>query len=115
MRAAEGNKFPAPTLCNEFQRVPNVNIERVPNVNIETPKLRPSMAERVIHTATGVSQTVAEVSAVLELGINRLGDAIATARQPGKSLSTISAITREVPLTSLFVAFLFGLAMARRR
>jgi hypothetical protein len=38
----------------------------------------------------------------------------ATARQPGKPLSTISAITREAPLTSLFVAFLFGVAVARR-
>jgi hypothetical protein len=30
-------------------------------------------------------------------------------------LSTISAITREAPLASLFVAFLFGVAVARRR
>jgi hypothetical protein len=37
------------------------------------------------------------------------------ARQPGKPLGTISAITREAPLASLFVAFLFGLAVARRR
>ena len=41
--------------------------------------------------------------------------AIATARQPGQPLSTISAITREAPLASLFVAFLFGVAVARRR
>jgi hypothetical protein len=30
-------------------------------------------------------------------------------------LATVSAITREAPLASLFVAFLFGVAIARRR
>jgi len=38
-----------------------------------------------------------------------------TARQPGKPLATVSAITREARLTSLAVAFLFGVAVARRR
>jgi len=41
--------------------------------------------------------------------------AIAAARQPGRPLSIISAITREAPLASLFVAFLFGISVARRR
>lgn len=73
------------------------------------------MAERAIDTATGVSRTITEMSAALQAAVNRLGEAIATARQPGKPLSTISAITREAPLASLFVAFLFGVAIARRR
>ena len=51
----------------------------------------------------------------LQAAVNRLSEAVATARQPGKPLSTISAITREAPLASLFVAFLFGIAVARRR
>jgi hypothetical protein len=84
-------------------------------VNIETPKLRPGMAERAIDTATDISRTIAEVSAALRLAVNLLSDAIATARQPGKPLATISSITREAPLASLFVAFLFGVAIARRR
>jgi hypothetical protein len=37
------------------------------------------------------------------------------ARKPGKPLATVAAITREAPLASLFVAFLFGVAIARRR
>jgi hypothetical protein len=37
------------------------------------------------------------------------------ARRPGQPLSTIAAITREAPLASLFIAFLFGIAVARRR
>ena len=73
------------------------------------------MAERAIDTATDVSRTVTEVSTALRAAVDRLGEAIATARQPGKPLSTVSAITREAPLASLFVAFLFGVAVARRR
>jgi hypothetical protein len=69
------------------------------------------MAERAIDTATDLSRTITEVSAALD----RLSQTIAIARQPGKPLSTISAITREAPLASLFVAFLFGVAIARRR
>lgn len=76
---------------------------------------RPGTTERAIDTATDISRTIAEVSAALQLAVDRLGDAIATARQPGKPLATISAITREAPLASLFVAFLFGVAIARRR
>jgi len=51
----------------------------------------------------------------LRAAVDRLSDAITTARQPGQPLSTVKAITREAPLASLFVAFLFGVAVARRR
>ena len=86
-------------------------------MNFETTEttLQPGMAERAIDTATDVSRSVTEISAGLQAAVNRLSEAIATARQPGKPLSTISAITREAPLASLFVAFLFGIAVARRR
>ena len=77
--------------------------------------LQPNMAERAIDTATEVSRTVTDVSRALQAAVSRLSEAIATARQPGKPLATISAITREAPLASLFVAFLFGIAVARRR
>jgi hypothetical protein len=86
-------------------------------VDIETPRPtpQPGVSERAIDTATDVSRSIAEVSAALQAAIDRLSRAIATARQPGKPLSTISAITREAPLASLLVAFLFGVALARRR
>jgi hypothetical protein len=86
-------------------------------VNFEPPQppLQPGMAERAIDTATDVSRTITDVSEALQAAVDRLSRAIATARQPGKPLSTISAITREAPLASLFVAFLFGVAVARRR
>ena len=73
------------------------------------------MAERAIDTATDVSRTLTEVSAALQSAVGRLIDTITAARQPGMPLSRISAVTREAPLASLFVAFLFGVAIARRR
>jgi hypothetical protein len=79
------------------------------------PTAQPDMAERAIDTATDVSRTITEVSAALGAVVDRLSQTIATAHQPGKPLSTISAITREAPLTSLFIAFLFGVAVARPR
>jgi hypothetical protein len=86
-------------------------------VSIETPQPipQPGVAQRAIDTAADVSYTITEVSAALQAAVHRLSQAIATARQPGQPLSTISAITREAPLASLFVAFLFGIAVARRR
>jgi hypothetical protein len=82
-------------------------------VDIETPQ--PGMAERAIDTAADVSRTITELSAALQAAVSRLSEAITTARQPGKPLSAISALTREAPLASLLVAFLFGVAVARRR
>jgi len=79
------------------------------------PAHQPGMAERAIDTATDVSRTLTDISAGLQAAVSRLSEAIVTARQPGKPLSTISAITRAAPLASLFVAFLFGVAVARRR
>lgn len=85
------------------------------NIDPTEPTLQPSMAERAIDTATDVSRTVSEVSAALRAAVDQLSEAIETARRPGQPLSTISAITREAPLASLFVAFLLGVAVARRR
>ena len=56
-----------------------------------------------------------EIAPPLQVAVDQLSHAIVTARQPGKPLSTISAIKREAPLASLFVAFLLGIAVARRR
>jgi hypothetical protein len=85
------------------------------NIEIPQPIPQPGMAERDIDAATDVSRTITEVSAALRVAVDRLSSAIATAREPEKPLSTISAVTREAPLASLFVAFLFGIAVARRR
>ncbi len=78
-------------------------------------EFQPGMAERAIDTATDVSRTVNDVTEGLKAAVDRLGAAVEAARQPGQPLATISAMTREAPLASLFVAFLFGVAVARRR
>jgi hypothetical protein len=46
---------------------------------------------------------------------HRIGDAVNAGKQPGMPLSILSNIAREAPLGSLLVAFLLGIAVARRR
>jgi hypothetical protein len=46
---------------------------------------------------------------------HRIGGAIDAGRKPGMPLSILSNIAREAPLGSLLVAFLLGVAFARRR
>ncbi|MGY3034583.1 hypothetical protein ACVIIV_003753 [Bradyrhizobium sp. USDA 4354] len=76
---------------------------------------QPGVAERAIDAATDVSRTIGEVAGGLHAAVDRLTSAIEAARKPGGALATVAAITREAPLASLFVAFLFGVAVARRR
>lgn len=76
---------------------------------------QPGVAERAIDAATDVSRTIGEVAGGLHAAVDRLTSAVEDARKPGRPLATVAAITREAPLASLFVAFLFGVAVARRR
>ncbi|MDA9426840.1 MULTISPECIES: hypothetical protein [Bradyrhizobium] len=76
---------------------------------------QPGVAERAIDAATDVSRTIGEVAGGLQAAVDRLTSAVEESRKPGGTLATIAAITREAPLASLFVAFLFGVAVARRR
>jgi hypothetical protein len=86
-------------------------------VSIETPQPvpPPSIAERAIDTATDVSRTIEDVTAALKVAVDRLHEAIANAERPGRPLARLRAVTREAPLQSLFVAFLLGIVIARRR
>jgi hypothetical protein len=59
--------------------------------------------------------TAAEVSEAVKGTVHRIGNAIETGRKPGMPLSVLSNIAREAPLGSLLVAFLLGVAVARRR
>ncbi|OAF18677.1 MULTISPECIES: hypothetical protein [Bradyrhizobium] len=85
------------------------------STDIPQPTSQPGMAERAIDAATDVSRTIGEVAGGLHAAVDRLTLAIEQARKPGRPLATVAAITREAPLASLFVAFLFGVAIARRR
>lgn len=76
---------------------------------------QPGIAERAIDTATDVSRTIGEVTGALSAAVDRLSAVLADARRPGQPLAIISAITREAPLSSLVIAFMLGIAVARRR
>ena len=59
--------------------------------------------------------TIAEVSEAVKGTVHRVAGAIEAGRRPGMPLSILSNIAREAPLASLLVAFLLGVAIARRR
>jgi hypothetical protein len=59
--------------------------------------------------------TIAEVSEAVKETVHRVGGAIEAGRKPGMPLSILSNIAREAPLGSLLVAFLLGVAVARRQ
>jgi hypothetical protein len=58
---------------------------------------------------------MAEVSETVKGTVHRVSGAIEAGRKPGMPLSILSNIAREAPLGSLLVAFLLGVAVARRR
>jgi hypothetical protein len=59
--------------------------------------------------------TIEEVSDAVKGAASRVSDTIEAGRKPGMPLSILSSIAREAPLGSLLVAFLLGVAVARRR
>jgi hypothetical protein len=59
--------------------------------------------------------TIEKVSEAVKDTAQRVGRAIDAGRKPGMPLSILSNIAREAPLGSLLVAFLLGVAFARRR
>jgi hypothetical protein len=58
---------------------------------------------------------VPEPKPTIEKMTEAVKDAIETGRKPGMPLSILSNVVREAPLGSLLVAFLLGVAFARRR
>jgi hypothetical protein len=59
--------------------------------------------------------TIEEVSEAVRGTAHRIGGAIDAGRKPGMPLSILTNIAREAPLGSLLLAFLLGVAVARRR
>jgi len=64
---------------------------------------------------TSISETITEVSQTVKETAHRIGDAIESGKKPGMPLSVLANVAREAPLGSLLVAFLLGVAVARRR
>ncbi|MBV8923188.1 hypothetical protein [Bradyrhizobium sp.] len=59
--------------------------------------------------------TRSAISEALQDTLSLANTTIDAARKPGMPLGILSNITREAPLGSLMVAFLLGVAFARRR
>jgi len=85
------------------------------NIDEPEPTLQPGMAERAIDTASDVSRTIEDLTTGLKNAVERLRVAVRNAERPGQPLARLRAVTREAPLTTLVIAFLFGVAIARRR
>jgi hypothetical protein len=62
-----------------------------------------------------ISETISDVSDTVKDTVHRIGDAIESGKKPGMPLSILANVAREAPLGSLLVAFLLGVAVARRR
>jgi hypothetical protein len=89
---------------------------KAPSVSDETPRVpSPSIAERAIDAATDVSRTIEDVTSSLKVAVDRLREVIENAERPGQPIARLRAVTRQAPLQSLFVAFLLGVVVARRR
>jgi hypothetical protein len=58
---------------------------------------------------------ISDVTDAVKGTAQRIGDAVETGRKPGMPLSVLGNIAREAPLGSLLIAFLLGVAVARRR
>ena len=76
---------------------------------------KPSFTERATATVRETAKAGVEIGEIFGDVVDRLSDVVDNARQPGKPLDTLSKITRQAPLGALFVAFVVGMAFARRR
>jgi hypothetical protein len=76
---------------------------------------RSSYAYEMVDEPLEPRSTVAEVSGAVKGASQTIRDAIETGRKPGMPLGVLSNIAREAPLGSLLIAFLLGVAVARRR
>ena len=76
---------------------------------------RPPFVYEGLDPAPEPKSTIEEVSEAVKGTVNRASAAIEAGRRPGMPLSILSNIAREAPLGSLLIAFLLGIAVARRR
>ncbi|CAN5195842.1 hypothetical protein BH11PSE4_BH11PSE4_30020 [soil metagenome] len=75
----------------------------------------PGFTERAKATARDSAKSGVEIGEIFGDAVDRLSEVVDNARRPGKPLDTLSKITRQAPLASLFIAFVVGMAFARRR
>lgn len=72
-------------------------------------------AQEDLDPAPEAKANIVEISEAVKATIDRVGGAIEAGRKPGMPLNIVSNVVREAPLGSLFLAFLLGVVIARRR
>jgi hypothetical protein len=77
-------------------------------------RLAPPLAYEGLDRTREPRLSTAEVSEAVKEAIRAIKNAMDAARKPGMPLSILSNVTREAPLGSLLIAFLLGIAVARR-
>jgi hypothetical protein len=77
-------------------------------------QLAPPLVYEDLDRTPDAKSAAAEVSDAVKEAIRAIKNAMETARKPGMPLSILSNVAREAPLGSLLVAFLLGIAVARR-
>jgi hypothetical protein len=71
--------------------------------------------EPVPEARSTITETITDVKEAVTETAHRIGGAIESGKKPGMPLSILANVAREAPLGSLLVAFLLGVAVARRR
>lgn len=71
--------------------------------------------EPVPEARSTITETITDVKEAVKDTVHRIGGAIDSGKKPGMPLSILANVAREAPLGSLLVAFLLGVAVARRR
>ena len=64
---------------------------------------------------SSLETNVQQASDALKTAAGSVASAVEAGKRPGMPLDVLIRVTREAPLASLFVAFLIGAAIARRR
>ena len=77
-------------------------------------RLAPPLVYEDMESVIEPKSTPAEVSDAVKEAIRAIRKAMEAARKPGMPLSILSNVAREAPLGSLLIAFLLGIAVARR-
>jgi hypothetical protein len=78
------------------------------------PALPPFIYEG-LYPAEAKKSAIASFAGAVKLAAKQVSGAVVSGRKPGMPLSVLSNSAREAPLASLLIAFLLGVAIARRR
>jgi hypothetical protein len=80
----------------------------------DDPALPPFIYEG-LYPAEGKKSAIDSFAGIVKRAAKQVSNAVESGRKPGMPLSLLSNSAREAPIASLLIAFLLGIAIARRR